>query len=53
MIVMLIDVWDLQAIEALDDELDFRTPSGQRANVAESRVCSVDRDRVNAVDEGI
>ncbi len=34
MIVMLIDVWDVQAIDALDDELAFRI---RVANVATSR----------------
>ncbi len=33
---MLIDFWDLQTIDALDDELGF----GSEANVVESRLCS-------------
>ncbi len=35
---MVIDVWGLQAIDALDDELAFRIPA---ANVAESPLCAV------------
>ena len=38
MIVMLIDVWDLQAIDALDDELAFRIGTD---NVAEFTLCAV------------
>ncbi len=47
MIVMLTDVWDLQAIDALDDELAFRI---QAANVSESRLRSVDSVVVESVE---
>ncbi len=33
MIVMVIDVWDLQAIDALGDEMAFCDPSGQRPRI--------------------
>ena len=35
---MLFDVWDLRAVDALNDELDFRIRAG---NVAETRLCAV------------
>ncbi len=35
---MLIDVWDLQTIDALNDDLGFQI---RAANVAETRLCSV------------